>query len=307
MPKVEPALAPARTSVSPPVAPSTVISREKAVAGLGQAFSQRVRFAGRAAPFWAFLLPLLGLTAVGAAWLSMAMHQPARTPVAEASLPSPAEASAPAAGSSQHTPQPSALDLADLEAKAPFTLNTDEVLTVAAAASKRDLEAAQRFRGKLKDNPAVIQDKAVLAELRTMVADPDSAREALAGVAELPGPVAADLLYELWTGTTSRTDTTELARALVYGTDVRSQASAAVKVALDLRIAETCDQNRELLARAAKHGDRRSLHLLGKLKQKKGCGKNKAEDCFACLRDGTQLDDAMKAVKQRRPPAFAGL
>ena len=49
-------------------------------------------------------------------------------------------------------------------------------------------------------------------------------------------------------------------------------------------------------------GDRRAFHLLGKLTRKYGCGANKRADCYACLRSGTDLDAAMKAVKARREP-----
>ena len=49
-------------------------------------------------------------------------------------------------------------------------------------------------------------------------------------------------------------------------------------------------------------GDRRSFHLLNKLTRKYGCGPNKRQDCYACLRDGKDLDAALKAVKARREP-----
>ena len=157
----------------------------------------------------------------------------------------------------------------------------------------------------MKQDPAVLKDKSALSELRKLTQDPDTARSALAGIAELPGPLGADLLYEIWTGTPNRTDATELARALVYAPDVRAKASPALAVALDLRRAETCEQNRELLARALSDGDRRSFNLLAKLKRKQGCGPNKRQDCYACLREGTELDDAIKTVKTRKaPPTF---
>ena len=78
------------------------------------------------------------------------------------------------------------------------------------------------------------------------------------------------------------------------------------KVENDLRRAETCEQSRDLLPRALSDGDRRSFNLLIKLKRKQGCGPNKRQDCYACLREGTALDDAIKAVKTRKAPTPFG-
>ena len=121
-------------------------------------------------------------------------------------------------------------------------------------------------------------------------------------MAEAPGPLSADLLYEMWTGTVVRNGATELARSLVFSKEVRAKASAELAVALDLRIAETCEQNKALLPRVVDKGDRRSLALLAKLSRRFGCGANKRLDCYPCLRDDKAVDDAMTAVKKRREP-----
>jgi hypothetical protein len=102
-----------------------------------------------------------------------------------------------------------------------------------------------------------------------------------------------------------RTDTTELARALLYSADMRPKASSALGVALDLRAAETCPQYQAILPKALTDGDRRALHLLAKLNAKRGCGPKKTDDCFACLRDKSdELTATINAVKSRRPPSF---
>ena len=115
-------------------------------------------------------------------------------------------------------------------------------------------------------------------------------------------PLSADLLYEMWTGTVVRNGATELARSLVFSKEVRAKASPELAVALDLRIAETCEQNQQLLPRVLDKGDRRSLALLAKLSRRFGCGSNKRLDCYPCLRDDKAVDDAMTAVKKRREP-----
>jgi hypothetical protein len=89
---------------------------------------------------------------------------------------------------------------------------------------------------------------------------------------------------------------------LVFSKEVRAKASPELAVALDLRIAETCEQNKALLPRVIAKGDRRSLPMLAKLSRRFGCGPNKRQDCNACLRDDKSVDDAMVAVKKRREP-----
>ena len=119
------------------------------------------------------------------------------------------------------------------------------------------------LRQKLTRDPGLFKDAATLTELRRAAEDPLTAPDALGAMAEAPGPLSADLLYEMWTGTVVRNGATELARSLVFSKEVRAKASPELAIALDLRIAETCEQNRELLPRVLEKGDRRSLALAG--------------------------------------------
>src|SRR5690606_35024105 len=66
------------------------------------------------------------------------------------------------------------------------------------------------------------------AKLLDFAASPITAVAAVRTMAALPGSEAADLLYEVWTGTAERTPTTELAEMLVYSADVRPRASPAL-------------------------------------------------------------------------------
>ncbi len=195
--------------------------------------------------------------------------------------------------------------LAALETKPLASLSATELLALAAGRSERRLETAQALRKKLKDEPGLAKDKAVQIELLKQATDTETAREALAAMAALEGSLSADLLYEVWTGTPAKNDATELAQALVYSTDVRPKASPALAVALDLRLAETCEQFQTTLPKALKDGDRRALHLLVKLGAKRGCGPKKSQDCYACLRAAPdELTATINAVKSRRPPVL---
>jgi hypothetical protein len=145
----------------------------------------------------------------------------------------------------------------------------------------------------------------VQLELLKWAGDAETARDALAAMAALNGPIGADLLYEVWAGTSARTESTELAHALVYSNDVRPKATPALAIALEVRQAETCEQFQAALPKALKDGDRRSLTPLMKLGNKRGCGPKKSQDCYACLRSQPdELAATINAVKSRRPPVF---
>jgi hypothetical protein len=200
------------------------------------------------------------------------------------------------------SPSPS---LAGLAGKPPELLSSRELLSLAEGRAETERDAAKALRLKVEASPALGKDKSVQGELLRLAGDTETARDALAAMAALEAPIGADLLYEVWTGTSQKTETTELARTLVYSTDVRPKASPALSVALELRIAERCEQYQTALPKALKDGDRRALHLLTKLSAKRGCGPKKNEDCFACLREQTdELTATINAVKSRRAPVY---
>jgi hypothetical protein len=293
--------------LSAPVTPGVIVPMQPSEpAAFGKALTQRVRLAGLVVPLWSSLLPFAALLALGVG-VGVVVAPGRAESAAPPSALSPTASSSPpvTSGRAPESESPALAGRADvraLEGKLPSTLTSREALELDAAVSERELEGAKALRRRLREDPAIVKDKAVLGELRKLVSDPDSAREALAAMAELPGPTSPDLLYEVWTSTAGRTQATDLARLLVYSTDIRSKASAELSVALDLRLAETCEQNQAILTRAVEHGDKRSFHLLAKLKRKQGCGPTKRQDCYSCLREGTELDAAIKAVKSRRAP-----
>jgi hypothetical protein len=195
--------------------------------------------------------------------------------------------------------------LAELERRPPSSLSSRELVLLAEGHAQDKRALANALREKIEHNPALGKDSALQSQLLHLADDTSTAADALSAMALLEPPSGTDLLYEVWTGTTVRTDTTELARALLYSTDVRPKASPALSVALDLRVAETCPEYQAILPKALTDGDRRALHLLTKLNAKRGCGPKKTADCFACLRDKSdELTATINAVKSRRPPSF---
>ena len=292
------------------------------------ALAQRVRFAGGEVPLWSLVTPLVLLVALGAAFAAAAVTSPADPGAAMKVGPEPSASVAVAApaplplplppppvvsvSSSDEKPKPLTLveraargeDAAvkELSVKPQADLRVEEAISLSLGQSAQGLRAARALRERLAHDPGLIKDPELLTQLRRNCDDPETAREALAAIASVPGPISADLIYEVWTSTASRSTATDLARSLIYSKEVRAKASKALAAALDLRDAETCEKSRELLERVSSDGDRRSFHLLNKLTRKYGCGPNKRQDCYACLRDGKELDAALKAVKARREP-----
>lgn len=296
----------------------------QALPSFSAALAQRVRFAGGEVPLWSLVTPLVLLVALGTAFAAAAVTSAADPSTTQAAPKSSAEPSASALSTPLSAPAPSVSNSAEdkpkpltllerveqgddaaikaLSAKPVADLSVAEAISLSVGQSAQDVRAARALRDRIDHDPGLIKDPEVLGQLRRYTDDPETARDALAAMADVPGPISADLIYEVWTATASRTTATDLARSLIYSKEVRAKASPALRVALDLRDADTCEKNRDLVTRASTDADHRAFHLLGKLTRKYGCGPNKRADCYACLRDGTDLDGAMRAVKARREP-----
>ncbi len=318
--------------MAPPALPPT----------LKEALVQRVKFAGGELPLWSVIVPafVMGLVLVAlVAGAATARDVIVEAPVASAAASADASASAPApvvsapplqtaatphevaTADTSPTPAPAtkkpvtlidraaageAEALKTLESKPEGELTVDEALAVATGNTERELAAARALREKLAQDPTLVKNSSVLAELYKYTQNPLTAREALAAIAGVPGATSADMLYEVWTGTPTKTVATDLARALLLGKTMRAKASPALAIALDLRTTEKCEDVLALLPRASKDADKRSFVALSKMQRKTGCGPAKRQDCYPCLRKGTDLKDAMAASKLKREPSVFG-
>jgi hypothetical protein len=292
--------------------------------GLGEALRQRITLLGGQLPLWGVLVPLLLVMGVVAALFgslvagSGAASEPqsaavASAPGGEAAAPStpgnagvpPGAARGSAGGALERASLGDPAALGALEQKKPRDLGSDEALALATGRVAAQVGAARKLRERLGSDPGLAKDSHVVLELIKFAQAPETSREALSAMAALPGPIAADLLYEVWTGTAERSFATELAQALLLGRDVRPRASPALAVALDLREAEGCEDSARIVSRAAEVGDKRSFAPLSRLLRRTGCGPGKKQDCYPCLRDkDEQLRKAMAAVKLRHEPNF---
>ncbi len=194
--------------------------------------------------------------------------------------------------------------LSKLEALPPGERTVGEALALARGRRAEKLGKLAAVQQEIQARPELAKDPKVLGKLHRQAYDAQLTEEALRVMAELPGEAGADLLYAVWTHTNQRTPTTTLARDLLLTQTVAAKASPALGVVLALRAAEDCETRKKLLADAQDHGDARALRQLNLLKLKTGCGPNKRADCHPCLRAGTALNDAIKAVVARRPPRY---
>jgi hypothetical protein len=299
-----------------PSSPSSVTVVDTPAATLSEALLGRVRVFNRRPPLWLVLAPFLLVTAMLAALIiglaggrTIASTETAPRP---SGAPDPADTAPAARAADGDSGKPATLleraaageptALSSLEQKNARELGTDEALAIARGKVARDVEAARKLRERLSADPGLAKDKKIVADLLKFAHRPETTHDALAAMAALPGALSADLIYEVWTGTAEKSDATELARAILLGKDVRPKASPALGVALELREAKTCEESLALLSKAIDQGDKRALVPINRLARKTGCGSNKRQDCYPCLRDGDLIKRAFNAVRVRREP-----
>jgi hypothetical protein len=198
--------------------------------------------------------------------------------------------------------------LAALETQDPAQLGVVQLLLLHDRRLQRKRTDAQTLAQKLREQPELTKDGAIQRELLRLAADPETAPEALAAMAQAPAPIGPDLLYEIWTGRSTPSTTAELARALLYSRDVRPGASAGLAAALELRSASTCADSQRALLKAQADGDSRAIPPLVTLSSRRGCGAAKRQDCYPCLRaNPKQLVASIKAALARRAPSYGRL
>ena len=192
-------------------------------------------------------------------------------------------------------------ELERLAAKAPSDSRIQHALVVAYVHEDKNVDAMRALGKWAEADPAAGKspdaENAVLAAATGVPADLDAA------IAVMEGPLGAagvDLMLDLQAkpGVANATKT-RLSQSLAKP-EVRSHASPAASLALDIKGAKTCDARYALLERAKSEGDARVLAVLKPMVQKSGCGFLGVRDCWSCMRKDTALDDAISAIEQRK-------
>ncbi|MBN1608467.1 MAG: hypothetical protein JW940_17680 [Polyangiaceae bacterium] len=230
--------------------------------------------------------------------------QPAATAKA---APAPAAPCAPPAPKSKSVAERAAEGDADavkqLEALALGERTAEEIVALSRARVAERRKAIADVVRKIELVPKYAEERNTLKSLREFANDAEIAPDLVLALAGLPGPVGPDLLYTLGPAAWGRVAAKPLAKDTLYAKDVRSKASPALAVVLDLEQETSCDAVAKILERAKVSGDRRALRAMAPLGKKTGCGPQKRDDCWPCLhnRGNTLLKDAMKEASKRKP------
>jgi eukaryotic-like serine/threonine-protein kinase len=159
------------------------------------------------------------------------------------------------------------------------------------------LQEAQRW---LSTEPTAANDTGLAEDLRSAVVGKEGVDTALALLSGPMGPAGVDILYEIaFPSHASQAPIVQRTRQALSSQEVRSHASAAALVALDLQHATSCDAKRALLPRAKDAGDARTVTILSGYTATTGCGFLRAKDCWWCLHRDGLLNATLAAISAR--------
>jgi len=233
-------------------------------------------------------------------------HAAKRAPPAATAKAAPAVPCVPPAPKSKSVAERAAEGDADavkqLEALSPGERTAEDIVALSRARVAERRKAVVEVVRKIELVPKFAEERDTLKSLREFANDAEVAPDLVLSLAGLPGSVGPDLLYKLGPAAWGRVAAKPLAQETLYAKDVRSKASPALAVVLDLERETSCENVVKILERAKVSGDRRALKAMDGLRKKTGCGPQKRDDCWPCLhaRGNTLLKDAIKAASQRK-------
>jgi hypothetical protein len=175
-------------------------------------------------------------------------------------------------------------------------------LTLAAEAGHqaRKLNEFTEFARSLQQPAAAAPNS--MARLIGYATSPETMLPAFRHLSQWAGSRGPDVLYAVWEKAPGGSRAASLAQQLLNSADQRSKATPALTTALDLRAATACEDYLRLLPKVLSNGDQRCSATLRALKHTDGCGDDGHSDCYACLREGRLLDDALAAIEKRPAP-----
>jgi serine/threonine protein kinase len=167
-------------------------------------------------------------------------------------------------------------------------------LTQAYLMRKEVDKGLRAFGFALVENKEHRADKAIIGALRYLADDERYAKAILVFVAERLPDVSADFLFDVWSKTSAKTTATEEAKRLLDSSGVKSNYSEALRLAFDIRDAEDCDDQMDLLPKIIMRGDDRTLSRLRDMRKDPACAKAA----------GKNLDEAINQAGMRKAPRF---
>ncbi|MFO0614164.1 MAG: hypothetical protein U0414_16350 [Polyangiaceae bacterium] len=176
---------------------------------------------------------------------------------------------------------------------------------LAAAYDAKSTEPALKAVRRLFElDPASTNDVQMHRIIQRAAAGPattaDMAFETMTSMMGKSGP---DLLWEIVVAPSTPSAVSARAWDLLQkDAGVRGNASAALKVAIDLKAHNGCDR-KPYIAVAEKEGDKRSLNYLTQLLPVTKCGFLNLSTCADCFGDRSDIQRAIVAINNREKPA----
>jgi hypothetical protein len=266
----------------------------------------------------AAILGSLGIgTALGALVLGGGGDPSTAVATASVSAPPPPASSAPPP---PPPPPPKSLaekaiegDLAafkQLEGKATRERTSEETLALVQGELVQKQKALAELARKTELVAAFGKSEDTQKTFTEAVKDPRQSTASLEILAKMSGPMGPDYLYKVYRLPQRHPLTEKLALDLLLSKDIYGKASDALKIVLDMDQAiqaesKDCPGMIKLLVRAQADADTRAFRPIASLNSKRGCGDNKLQDCWECLRDGEGKDamaDAIKLARKNKAP-----
>ncbi len=169
----------------------------------------------------------------------------------------------------------------------------------AALAAKDYVKAVGSVGRTLNLDPELSDNKqiaSILFQTAQVKAASDASFALLFGPMDKHGP---DIAYDLAATEVVKPWVRARADQGLRSADFTRLATPALSIAVALRFATNCPQRAALLPRAKELGDERALGYLNMYKATTGCGRRQKDDCYACMRADSRLNDAIAAIKQR--------
>jgi hypothetical protein len=156
-------------------------------------------------------------------------------------------------------------------------------------------------------DPSLAKDRAIARDVHSAALVAATAEQALDVASRGLGATGADIVYDVWSETRGKKGNSQinkLAKKRLDADILRTKASPALLVALDLSKARGCASFKPILQRAATTADARSSSKLKALTARSGCGFLGLSDCYSCLRRSSDLSNAIKHAESTPAPSF---
>jgi hypothetical protein len=168
-------------------------------------------------------------------------------------------------------------------------------------------QCAAAYRSLLALRRDLRKDPGLLTDLLDASEDAKAFRVVLNLAESVLGRHGVDLLWEIWERERYLPDRKEQAEKVSKKLVILSRrASPSLRTAIELTFTTSCEKLLPVVERAIADADKRSLPRLLELAKKTGCGAEERDDCFPCLRDGQQLEQAVSTARKTPAPSLGG-